>query len=144
MKDFKVGVIGFSAQKFDEEVASNIISVMFDSIEKSHPEFTEQDFVCVSGLTDLGIPSLAYLEADQRHWTTIGIACEKAQEYDCYDVDEAIIVGDDWGDESQEFIKSIDILLRIGGGKQSKKEEQMARDKGIPVLVFDLPSEKKD
>lgn len=144
----RVGVVGFSAQKFDKGIASKLISVMFDSIEKQYPD--EKEFVCVSGLTDLGIPALAYREADKRNtpfhtqkWKTVGIACNKAQEYDCYKVHEAIIVGQEWGDESKDFIDYIDILLRIGGGNQSKKEEQMARDKKIPVLVFDLPSEGK-
>ncbi len=135
----KVGVVGFSAQKFDKELANSLLETMFSEIERM---YQGEKFSCVTGLTDLGIPALAYRCATGKRWETVGIACKKAMEYNCYSVDEAIIVGSEWGDESDEFIKYIDVLIRVGGGNQSKKEEQMARKKGIPVFVFDIPAEK--
>lgn len=32
------------------------------------------------------------------------------------------IVGERWGDESETFLSSIDVLLRFGGGPQSQAE----------------------
>lgn len=92
----------------------------------------------VSGLTAIGIPLIAYEEAKERCWKTIGIACKKANEYPQFPVDEKIIVGEDWGDESNTFIKIVDKLIRVGGGSQSISEVKKARNKGIAVLEFDL------
>ena len=128
----RIGVVGYSAQKFDVYTAAKFISQVFDIIGmKSIPKV-------VSGLTDMGIPRLAYREAISRDWKTVGIACSKAYNYDCYPVDKEIIVGDNWGDESQMFIDYIDVLVRIGGGKQSLKEVEMAKAAGKPVIEYEL------
>ena len=130
----KVGVVGYSANKFDIEKAKNIIKEVFDSFEKKYGK----EVVIVSGLTALGIPLLAYKEAKKRNWKTIGIACKKANEFEQFPVDKKIIIGEEWGDESETFISMIDILIRIGGGKQSHNEVRMAKSKGIPVIEYDL------
>src|ERR1035437_4751082 len=127
-KNFNVGVIGYSNQKFDNKKAKELIVGSFDAVEKIAQSF---DISIVSGLTDVGIPSLAYKEAVKRGWKTIGVACEKAKEYDIFAVDETIIVGKEWGDESEIFLSMIDFLIKIGGGKQSKKEIEEARKNGI-------------
>jgi len=59
-KTVKVGVVGFSAQKFDISKAKAYIVAAFDKIEK---DFSPKNIHCISGLTDLGIPALAYREA---------------------------------------------------------------------------------
>ena len=43
------------------------------------------------------------------------------------------------GDESVRFIEYIDCLVRVGGGKQSMKETEMAKDNGLDVFEYDLP-----
>jgi hypothetical protein len=140
----KIGVVGYSSAKFNEDIAKALIAISFDTIElvEDFHKYNE-DNVVVSGLTDLGIPALAYREAKKRGWKTKGIACKKAEEYDLYPVDETEIVGDDWGDESETFLNAIDVLIRIGGGDQSIDETQKAKDKKLPVYEFDLP-EKED
>jgi nitrogenase molybdenum-iron protein alpha/beta subunit len=135
----KIGVVGYSSAKFNEDVAKALIAISFDTVEVEHGD----DHIIVSGLTDLGIPALAYREAKKRGWKTKGIACKKAEEYDLYPVEETEIVGDDWGDESETFLNDIEVLIRIGGGEQSMDETQKAKDKKIPVFEYDLP-EKKD
>jgi len=62
-KTVKVGVVGFSAQKFDISKAKAHIVEAFDKIEK---DFSPKNIHCISGLTDLGIPALAYREAKKR------------------------------------------------------------------------------
>lgn len=132
---FKVGIVGYSGQKFNTERASTIIKKAFDRI------LSDDEVAIVSGLTAIGIPNMAYQEADRRGWQTIGIACSKAQDYECYPCDEVHIVGSEWGDESSLFLDSIDLLIRIGGGKQSFAECETAKKMGLEVWTFELEPE---
>lgn len=137
MNDLKIGVVGYSTQKFDKEEAKILLEAAFDVIKQKYPNHIK---IVVSGLTNIGIPALAYQEAIKRNWKTIGIACTKASEYDLFPVDKKIIIGNEWGDESETFIDSIDILIRIGGGKQSLKETEIFKTLNKPVIEFDLKS----
>ena len=132
---FNIGVVGYSGGKFNEDIAKALMVIALDVVEENHPE---KEYALVSGLTDMGIPGIAYRMADKRGYKTVGIACAKADENPCYDVDERVIEGEDWGDESETFLKSIDALIRIGGGKQSIAETEIAKKKGLPVYEFDL------
>lgn len=133
-KPVRVGIVGYSLGKFDKKKALSFLREAFDELERNYGE----NVVIVSGLTDLGVPALAYREAVKRRWRTSGIACVKAEKYDTFDVDEKIIVGKEWGDESQTFIDSIDLMIRIGGGKQSYKEIKTAASLGLPTKEYEL------
>ena len=135
----KIGVVGFSEPKFNEITATVHLKSAFNAIQKAHGD--QHYFIVVSGLTALGIPLLAYQEAVNRNWETKGIACELAKDYECFPVDEEIIFGADWGDESSIFLNDIDILVRVGGGNQSMEETAAAHEKGIPVFEFDLEAQ---
>ena len=130
----KIGFAGFSQQVFDRKKAINIITHIFDYLLDKYGTFE-----VVSGLTDYGIPSLVYAEGTYRDMRLIGIACSRANDDDCekFPVDDEIIVGDSWGDESDTFIDYIDVFVRIGGGPQTKAEEKMAKEKGIPTFAFE-------
>lgn len=66
----KVGVIGYSKQKFDKAKAKKLLRQGFRKFDvKAGDEV-------VSGLTDLGIPAIAYRLADEVGATTIGIVCK--------------------------------------------------------------------
>lgn len=134
----RVGVVGYSARKFDKKKGLGFLREAFDEIERKYGK----NIMIVSGLTDLGVPALAYREAVKRGWKTSGIACAKAEKYDTFDVDEKIIVGKEWGDESQTFIDSIDLMIRIGGGKQSHKETKIAASQGLPTREYELEESK--
>jgi len=134
-----VGVVGYSGAKFDENIAKALLAIALDIVEE---EMDGKEFALVSGYTDIGIPALAYRLADKRDWKTVGFTAEEAKKYDGYNVDEEIFEGKNFGDESKKFIEYIDCLVRIGGGKQSFKEVEMAKDKSIPVFEFDLPETK--
>ena len=134
---FSIGVVGYSAMKFDEDMAILLLAQGLDLLTKGHEKVE-----IVSGLTDLGIPSLAYHIAKDRAYRTVGIACKKAFENDLFPVDDQIIVGEEWGDESETFLDYIDALVRIGGGEQSIDETKKAKDKGLPVYEYDLPEIK--
>ena len=136
---FKVGVVGYSGAKFNEDVAKALLAIAFDVVE----EYNEsKEYELVSGLTDVGIPGIAYRMAKRRGWKTVGLSAAEAKEYDCFPVDEEIIVGENFGDESKEFISYIDCLVRVGGGKQSLDETELAKKKKIPVYEYDLPEKK--
>jgi hypothetical protein len=135
----RIGVVGYSDKKFDKEVARGLIKKAFDKIaeDKDASEFT-----VVSGWTNLGIPALAYEEAKKRGWKTKGIACKKAQDFELFKVDEGVLIGDEWGDESATFLEGLGVLVRIGGGKQSKAETAKAKEMKIKVIEMDLEEEK--
>ncbi|MCK9435491.1 MAG: hypothetical protein M0R32_11990 [Candidatus Cloacimonetes bacterium] len=132
----KIGLVGYSDKKFDKELAKKLVAI---GLLKAAESQYDDEIVLVSGLTNLGIPAIGYSFAKEQGWKTVGIACSKASEYECFPVDEKHIIGDDWGEESETFLNSIDVLVRIGGGKQSEKEEKMAMDKDIPCFSFELP-----
>lgn len=135
MNEVRIGVVGYSAQRFDKAEAMKMIIDAYDKIDLQNPDVPKK---VVSGLTNVGMPALAYKEAAARGWKTAGIACSKANEYECFPVDEKIIVGNDWGEESQAFLNSIDVLVRVGGGNQSKRETLEAKTSGKPVFEYDL------
>ena len=135
MNEIKIGVTGYADQKFDASEAVKILRETYDLIDGRYPGKSK---TIVSGLTNIGVPALAYREAVLRGWRTVGIACSKAKDYDCFPVDEEIIVGQEWGDESPTFIKSVDVFIRIGGGEQAIGETAEFRKSGRPVFEYDL------
>ena len=132
----RIGVVGYTAPKFDVVHAKTLIKQAYDTIAAN---WEPLEMVVVSGLTDLGIPALAYREAGQRDWRTVRIACSRALEFNLFPVNERIIVGSGWGDESETFLASIDVLVRVGGGKQAISETARAKQLGKPVFEYDLP-----
>ena len=114
----RIGVVGFSAQCFDEEQAHKSMATFFDVLPKEVYDRIE----IVSGYTAMGVPLVAYEEAINVGFDTVGIACAKADDYDCYPCDKVIIEGENWGDESETFLNYIDMLVKFGGGEQSKAE----------------------
>ena len=130
MEPIRLGIMGYSAQKFDRQKA---IDILFKELSQL-PEGS----VVVSGETNLGIPGLAYNVAYLLDLTTVGISCAKASGYPCYPCDKVIRFGEDWGDESQTFLEYCDQFLRIGGGAQSIREAEIARQMGKSVIYHEL------
>lgn len=118
---YRIGVVGYSGQKFDTDKARQLIATGIDallSMQYDLPVTVE----IVSGLTDLGVPAIAYRYAVEQGYRTVGVAAKKAANYDLFPVDEKILVGENWGDESPTFLAKIDAMLKVGGGKQSERE----------------------
>jgi len=131
-----VGVMGYSDQGFDATLAMKMLNEAFDIIQRE----SGREVRIVSGYTNLGIPALAYQEAVRRGWKTVGVACNKAKDYDVFPCDKVIIVGEDWGDESQAFLAKCEVFIQIGGGAQSHREAEKAIKSGKAVFVYDLKS----
>jgi len=131
--EFKIGVVGYSTQKFDTAKAQRVLNDLFDQASSGH-----RDVAVVSGMTDLGISGVAYRIAQERGWRTVGVACSKASDYACFPVDEGRIIGTNWGDESQEFLRMCDVIVRVGGGKQSLAEVAQFKERGGLVYESEL------
>jgi 2'-5' RNA ligase len=139
-KYFKIGIVGYSAVYFDKKKAKEILEKLIDKAIKKNTE--KLPISIVSGLTDLGIPALAYKIATERSYQTVGYACKQAKQFDCFNVDQENIIGKEWGDESEEFLNNIDVIIRVGGGKQSLAEVKQAKEKEISVYEEDLPKKR--
>jgi predicted Rossmann-fold nucleotide-binding protein len=127
----KIGFIGFSAQKFDEEKARNII--------RKSMMFLDLNYEVVSGATNMGIPKLVYEEAKRKGMKTIGIIPKEGMNYELFpQLDQLIVEGENWGEESERFLFMIDSLVMIGGGEQPKKEYKRAQEMGIPCRSYPL------
>ena len=121
----KIGVVGYSSNRIDFIHAEALLNLAFDSILSKNT--AAQHIEIVSGLTNVGIPKIAYDIARKRGFRTVGISAEQAFKVHCgiYPVDKQMIHGTTFGDESDLFINYIDYLVRVGGGKQSHNEVQL-------------------
>lgn len=108
---FRIGVSGYIFFQFDTEKVKLGIAKIFNLLAR---KYIKRKIEVISKLVDKGVPALAYREAAKRNWKKIGIAPANAKKYSCYPVDEEIIEGTDWMDESQRFIDSIDLFIKIG------------------------------
>lgn len=131
---YKIGVAGYSGKPFDVVKGRELL---VSAIDEALTGVNEQVAI-VSGLTNIGIPKIAYQIATERGYRTVGVACKKATEYECFKVDEKIIFGEDWGDESASFLLQLDVLVRVGGGAQTFEEVAKAKRMGLRVVERDL------
>lgn len=115
----RIGIIGFSTQKFDVLKAQ---LKLFELLKLRGEQYGAEHCCVISGLTNLGVPAIAYQCAVTLKMKTVGIACSKAKEYECFPCDEVYLIGEEWGDESPAFLSNIDELIKVGGGKQSEEE----------------------
>lgn len=124
----RIGVVGFSRRHFDHHLARKLLA---QSISKLVQDFDNKEVEIVSGLTNAGIPKLAYEIAAKRGYTTVGISARRALQVrsGIFPCDQQIIVGENFGDESGKFIDYIDYLIRVGGGPQSRKEVELFKAK---------------
>src|SRR4051812_16784896 len=111
-----IGVVGFSRPQFDQDAAKLHLRHGLDDILRRTGVSPAQAEL-VSGLTNMGVPKLAYELAVTLGMRTVGISAKSALRVRCglFPVDEKRIVGQKFGDESEAFIGAIDYLLRVGG-----------------------------
>jgi len=117
----KIGIVGYSGKPFNTTLAQNILKSILVNLKT---KYEDKNIELVSGYTNIGVPKIAYEIADDLGITTVGFSAKEALKVDCglYPVKKEIIIGKHFGDESKDFIKYIDVLVRIGGGAQSLKE----------------------
>ncbi len=131
-----IGVVGYSGKPFDREKALKLLS---DVLSFAHALFDDEPPTLVISINDLGVPAIAFAIAKRYGWKVVGMGCEAAKEYKLLPVDRSVYVGIEWHEGSEVFIDLLDVLIRVGGGVQSHDEVRMAKERGIPVLEFELP-----
>ncbi len=137
MTSLKIGVVGYCPPTvFDEDKALQLLSEALDEIVADHPDVTH--FIIVSGLTNVGVPALAYYAAMDRMWGTVGIAGAQAESYECFPVDERVIVSEEQGNESETFANACSVGVRIGSGEQSHDEMARLKARGCKVYEREL------
>ncbi|MEO0896004.1 MAG: hypothetical protein AAFY71_06370 [Bacteroidota bacterium] len=121
MKELKIGVVGFSRNAFDKVAARNILQQEFANLRARHPQKVIE---IVSGYTAMGIPLIAYELAVEFGFITTGFSAKQANRVRSgrFPVDKVMLHGERFGDESEQFVRYIDALIRVGGGKQSRHE----------------------
>ena len=124
MRNLRIGVVGYSSANFDEAEARALLKKhITEIVEEYGSQGCKYDAIeVVSGLTNYGVPKLAYELATEMGLLTIGISAEEALEHETFPVDKVVIEGEKFGDESETFLNYIDCLVRIGGGQQSMAE----------------------
>jgi hypothetical protein len=138
MSRLRIGVVGFSRSQFDHDEARAKLRECVDSI-LARAGVAPADAELVSGLTNQGVPRLAYELAAALGMRTVGVSARQALRVRAgvFPVDERVIVGARFGDESAAFLARIDVLIRIGGGPQSRREAEAFRarleQRGAPV-----------
>lgn len=143
-KIIKFGIVGFSRNQFDKKTARQILDELFKGIAEKH---IEKEIEIVSGYTNSGVPKIAYELADEYGFTTVGFSAEQALSVrsGVYPVQKVILKGKRFGDESEDFVRYIDGLIRIGGGKQSRTEikmfKQLHKDKPLESILKEFEVE---
>lgn len=124
----KIGVVGFSRNAFDKKAAQLKLQHI---LEQLTIEEEVQSFEIVSGYTASGVPQIAYRLADAMGIPTVGFSAKQALRVKSglHPVQKVILVGERFGDESIAFIEYIDVLIRIGGGSQSRHEVELFKKK---------------
>jgi hypothetical protein len=129
-KKLRIGVVGYSRTNIDEPHTRALLQASFKKfIAQAHAERLTIEIV--SGLTNAGVPKVAYELATQWQLKTVGISARAALAATCgvFPVRKQMLIGETFGDESAYFIQYIDCLTRIGGGEQSLHEVEMFKEK---------------
>ncbi|MFK7747860.1 MAG: hypothetical protein AB8B65_05695 [Kordia sp.] len=120
----KYGIVGFSRNQFDQKAAHEILQNEFQKIKEKH---TDETVEIVSGYTNSGVPKIAYELAEKFDFVTVGFSAKQALRVrsGVYPVKKKIIRGNRFGAESEDFVRYIDALIRVGGGIQSRHETEL-------------------
>lgn len=131
-KTIKYGIVGFSRNQFDKEAAFQILNDLFRKIKEKHPN---KIIEIVSGYTNAGVPKIAYELSDKFGFVTVGFSAQQALKVrsGVYPVKKVILKGERFGDESEDFVRYIDALIRVGGGRQSRHETELFKQIQIHV-----------
>ena len=123
-RPLRIGIVGFSRPQFDQQAARTILERELAALRVRHPQ---REIEIVSGYTNAGVPQIAYEIADQLELTTVGFSARQALRVrsGLYPVDQVILEGERFSDESEAFVRYIDGLIRVGGGRQSREEVRL-------------------
>ncbi|TVQ77148.1 MAG: hypothetical protein EA369_09565 [Bradymonadales bacterium] len=120
-RPIRIGITTYSAREFDKLAAKQLIGAILGSLEAEGISLA--DVAIVSGLTNLGGVQAAYDAAAQYPAVERqGIASGKGILFETAQVDQAVLIGADWGAESPLFLNTVNFMIGIGGGGQAESE----------------------
>lgn len=140
-----VGVAGFSGQWKPELVAKS--PRLQATVQKSRAvlrrilmrekRLSGNRLIVSSGASDFGAPGLAYDVAKELHIPTMGVTPEEIRAYRITPgLRYMVMKGKRFGQESPAFVRTLDRLIVIGGGRQANKEARGAGRMGKDVVLF--------
>jgi len=136
--DVVMGFVSTSGSVTDTHRLERIAYPLMHGIDSSR--VSPHKIVPLGGLTDLRGISVGYSAARMAGFETAGIMSWEGTDLPLSKgVNEMIIVGDEWSDESDDFLDLIDILLVLEPGRQGRDEARAAAARGIPVVILDDP-----
>lgn len=141
---FTIGVVGYCPpSEYDRDEAERLLREAFEEALDLAPRMSE--IKLAGGWSDVGIHGMAYhIGKHEFGWYTIGYASSLVKieaeggEYELFPVDESYEIGLSWGDESEAFVASLDLIIRIGGGPQSHRECEAMKNLGKHVIAREL------
>lgn len=141
---FTIGVVGYCPPSvYDRDEAERLLREAFEEALDHAPYLSE--IKLAGGWSDVGIHGQAYHIATREFgWYTIGFGSAvitieaEGGEYGLFPVNEHHKIGLQWGDESEAFVASLDLIIRIGGGPQSHRECDAMTKLGKPVITREL------
>ena len=138
-----VGIVGFArpwlqlglhGQTLAQTVADARASICYELADRQR-RYGER-LVVASGATNEGVLRLAYEVCAFLNITAMGIAPDQALDFPLGEMQYVLPFGRAFGDESPVFVRTIDELLVLGGGPQSRREVFAAAEAGQPMTII--------
>jgi hypothetical protein len=95
-----------------------------------------QRLIIASGATDQGVLQLTYEVCGFLNITAMGIAPDQALDFPLGKMRYMLPFGSSFGDESHVFVRTIDELILLGGGRQSERELFAAARVQRPITII--------
>jgi len=134
-----IGLAGFSSN-FENVKGNDLEAVVKQAIQlmlkRRMKDYVPRRILLISGATNVGVPHIGYSVAKSLGCKSVGITSEEAKKYPIALLDYLTVIGENFGDESNDFISTLDELWVIGGGAQSLHECKLALDAGVPLIIF--------
>lgn len=144
VRDVTVGIVSTSGAVTDTHRLSRVVDPLFAGIQRKTwlDRSGQHGVIVLGGMTAAGGIHTAYNGALKSKLATAGIMTWQGAGYQLVrGVQEMIIVGEDWGAESQDFVDLIDVMVVLGPpqGKQGWREALEAISRRKPTVVLHDP-----
>jgi len=134
-----IGVVGYSSDQIDATAAHTLLQASFQQLVAQ--QMGNAPIRIISGLTNIGVPKLAYQIAHQLGYQTVGISAQRALKVNCgiYAVDEQLIVGLEFGDESACLLTPSTISCASAAASRATMKSSYLRSNVVPLVATSIP-----
>ena len=138
-----VGIVGFArpwlqlglpGATLDQTIADARATICYELADRQQ-RYGDR-LVVASGATNEGVLRLTYEVCAFLNIMAMGIAPDQALDYPLGQMQYMLPSGRAFGDESPVFVRTIDELLVLGGGAQSKREVVAAAAAHQPITII--------